>query len=73
MQVNVEKGGGREEIISGTSNYYRNSPPNPLGKSHFYRSVCQIAFSDLSTIILKIQIWIVNNFMLDDMAVLNKS
>lgn len=60
MQVNIEKegegGGRREEIISGTPNYYRNSPPNPQGKSHFYRSVCQIAFSDLSKIIPKVQI-----------------
>lgn len=60
MQVNVEKEGGREdrgreEIISGTPNYYRNSPPNPQGNSYFYRSVCQIAFSDLSKIMLKVQ------------------
>lgn len=60
MQVKAEKewgrGRGREEIISGTPNYYRNSPPNPQSKSHFYRSVCQIAFADLSKITLKVQI-----------------
>lgn len=60
MQVDIEgEGGGegwREEITSRTPNYYRHSPPNPQGQAHFYRSVCQIAFSDLSKITVEVQI-----------------
>lgn len=52
MQVNVEKEGGeqeggREEIISGTPNYYRNSPPNPQGNSHFSDQYVKLPFQIL--------------------------